>query len=261
MIRHEAETPAGPVRMTATGGQGRPLVLVHGWGGQGAQWRALLPTLAARFAVHVADLPGGSGAPLCGPVDMATLGQGLARLLEAADLRGALLVGHSMGGPVIVETALADPVRVAGLLGLDTLADRAFFGGSSPAVIVARRAEFAADPTGQTRAMIRAIAAPSTAEATVHAISTDVLRARAEDLLALRDALFAWRAGDRVPRLRPPLRLLNSAEVAAAHARDPLPCLANVPEAVYGTGHFPQIEAPDRLLPVLLAELDQFGID
>ncbi|WP_353476096.1 alpha/beta fold hydrolase (plasmid) [Salipiger sp. H15] len=261
MIRHEADTPAGPVRMTAAGGQGRPLLLVHGWGGQGAQWDALLPGLAARFAVHVADLPGGPGAPLSGPVDMASLGQGLARLLEAADLRGALLVGHSMGGPVIVEAALAAPARVAGLLGLDTLADRAFYGGSSPAVMAARRAGFAADLPGQTRAMIRAIAAPATPEATVQAISADVLRARAEDLLALRDALFGWRAGDRVPRLGPPLRLLTSAEVAAAHARDPLPCLADVPETVYGTGHFPQIEAPDRLLPALLAELDQFGID
>ncbi|SDI30093.1 Pimeloyl-ACP methyl ester carboxylesterase [Alloyangia pacifica] len=261
MIRHSADTPAGPVRVTAAGGQGRPLLLIHGWGGQGAQWTALLPALAERFQVLVADLPGGPDAPLSGAVSMERLGQGVATLLRQAKLREVVIVGHSMGGPVMVEAALAAPDRISGLLGLDTLADRMFYGGSSAAEIAMRRTAFAADLVRQTRAMIFAIAALGTPEPVKEAICASVLRARPEDLLALRDALFAWRCGERLPRLAVPLRLLNSAEVTAAHARDPLPSLARVPQTVYGTGHFPQIESPDRLLPALLAELDQFGID
>ncbi|WP_145962859.1 hypothetical protein [Mangrovicoccus ximenensis] len=78
---------------------------------------------------------------------------------------------------------------------------------------------------------------------------------RSDDLLELRDALFAWRIADRLPGLACPLRLLNSAAVEAAHGRDPLPCLADVPRRIYGRGHFPQIADPAALLPVLCAEL------
>lgn len=257
MICHGVETACGPLRLTALGGKGRPLVLIHGWGGCSGQWAGVVPGLAACHAVWAVDLPGRVGAPLTGPPSMAVLGQGIATGLAAADLRGTLVLGHSMGGPLMIEAALAAPDRVAGLLGLDTLADRIFYGGTAPDDIAARRQVFGADLAGETRRMIAAIAAPDTPGAVLDRIATDILAARPADLLDMRDALFAWRIGDRLPGIRVPLRLLNSKAVAQAHGCDPLPCLARVPQATYGLGHFPQIEAPGRLLSKLLVELDR----
>ena len=42
----------------AVGGDGTPLVLVHGLGGTIDNWQALAPALAARHRVLVPDLPG-----------------------------------------------------------------------------------------------------------------------------------------------------------------------------------------------------------
>ncbi|MGH9318665.1 MAG: alpha/beta fold hydrolase [Vicinamibacteria bacterium] len=54
---------------------------------------------------------------------MAAFGADVRAVLEALDLRGAVLVGHSMGGPVILEAAKLTPVRVAALVPVDTLVE------------------------------------------------------------------------------------------------------------------------------------------
>ena len=47
-------------------GDGPDLVLLHGWGMHGGVWDELVPRLAARFRVHVPDLPGHGRSTACG---------------------------------------------------------------------------------------------------------------------------------------------------------------------------------------------------
>ncbi len=254
-MQYSVETDCGPFRLTVAGGAGRPCVLIHGWGGTAAQWTALVPHLMAAHAVFLVDLPGGPAAPLTGPVSMTSLGEGVAACLRKAGVTDAILVGHSMGGPVMIETALAFSDGIMGLLGLDTLADRIYYGGSDANEIARRRAVFAADLEGETRRMVSAITMPDTSPTLCRQIADSILSAKADDLLALRDAMFAWSIADRLPLLRCPVHLLNSDEVYAAHERAPMPCLAIVPQSTYGHGHFPQIETPDALSTSLLEAL------
>jgi pimeloyl-ACP methyl ester carboxylesterase len=106
----------GPVRYFA-GGSGDPLLLLHGLGGSAANWVELLPEVAARFRVLVLDLPGHAGsAPLprgAGVTDFAAVA---ADLLEAEDVPGALVAGHSFGGLVALRLAHRRPELVRGLL-------------------------------------------------------------------------------------------------------------------------------------------------
>ena len=106
----------GPVRYFA-GGSGDPLLLLHGLGGSAANWIELLPEVAARFRVLVLDLPGHAGsAPLprgAGVTDFAAVA---ADLLEAEDVPGALVAGHSFGGLVALRLAHRRPELVRGLL-------------------------------------------------------------------------------------------------------------------------------------------------
>ena len=92
-------------------------VLVHGsWHGAWC-WEALTPQLKAQgHAVIAPDLPGhGSDRT---PAWRVTLGGFVQRVVEAS--RGAsgplILVGHSMGGLVITETAARNPGLAAGLV-------------------------------------------------------------------------------------------------------------------------------------------------
>ena len=101
----------------AIGGDGPPLVLVHGLGGTIENWRALAPPLAARHRVLVPDLPGHGSSGL---LDEAPHVDALAEaVLAVADTEGvgeAVWVGHSLGGVVALRAAALRPDAVRGLV-------------------------------------------------------------------------------------------------------------------------------------------------
>src|SRR5690242_8559592 len=83
-----------------TGGDGRPVVLIHGWPLSGASWSEQVPALtAAGYRVVTYDRRGfgQSGKPGEG-YDYDTFADDLQAVLEALDLRDVSLVGFSMGG-------------------------------------------------------------------------------------------------------------------------------------------------------------------
>jgi pimeloyl-ACP methyl ester carboxylesterase len=97
-------------------GDGEPVVLVCGLGVHRNVWCEVVETLAPRYQVLTYDLRGYSG--VC-PVDdftIADLAQDLARLLDLLDLGPVHLVGHSQGGFIALEAALARPDLVRSLV-------------------------------------------------------------------------------------------------------------------------------------------------
>jgi pimeloyl-ACP methyl ester carboxylesterase len=98
----------------ALGGDGPPLVLVHGLGGTIENWRALASPLAANHQVLVPDLPGhGRSAPLPEARDVDALAEAVLGIVHAEGIGGAVWVGHSLGGVVALRAAVlrADAVR------------------------------------------------------------------------------------------------------------------------------------------------------
>jgi len=85
-------------------GAGPPLLLLHGWSRSGADFAPLAARLSAHHRVVRLDLRGHGGtAP--GRFTLAELAGDVAALAEGLDLRGALLLGWSLGGQVAL-TAL-----------------------------------------------------------------------------------------------------------------------------------------------------------
>ncbi|WP_224984254.1 alpha/beta fold hydrolase [Geomonas agri] len=81
-------------------GDGQPVVLIHGWPLSGRSWERQVPALlGAGYRVVTYDRRGfgQSGRPSTG-YDYDTLAADLNALLNALDLRDAVLVGFSMGG-------------------------------------------------------------------------------------------------------------------------------------------------------------------
>jgi pimeloyl-ACP methyl ester carboxylesterase len=110
--------------------QGRAVVLLHGIGGNGSLWRANLPALEGLWALAW-DMPGyGRSAPLRGGMSFPTLAKALCEALDAVGVARVDLLGHSMGGMVAVEFALAFPERVRSLV---LAATSAAFGSADPA--------------------------------------------------------------------------------------------------------------------------------
>ena len=101
------------------GGQGEPVLLLHGGDGMAAQWEPLLSRLSSGFHIYAPDRPG------CGLTDMFNYRDVPLRehavnfvlsTMDALGLRTANLVGNSMGGYFALVFALAHPDRVKRLV-------------------------------------------------------------------------------------------------------------------------------------------------
>ncbi|MGQ0504929.1 MAG: alpha/beta fold hydrolase [Myxococcaceae bacterium] len=107
----------GPVHYLDFGGEGRPLVLVHGLGGSALNWQALGPLLTRQGRVIAVDLAGFGRTPLAGrQADIASNRDLLDAFLQTVVGEPALLFGNSMGGLLALLQAAQNPSSVDGLV-------------------------------------------------------------------------------------------------------------------------------------------------
>jgi pimeloyl-ACP methyl ester carboxylesterase len=99
------------------GGDGPPLLLVHGLGGSAANWGELVPLLASSRRLIVPDLPGHGGSePLPAVAGLGAFADRVAAVAEREDALPAPVVGHSLGGVVVLHLALRFPDAVTALV-------------------------------------------------------------------------------------------------------------------------------------------------
>ena len=104
-------------------GHGPAIVLVHGFGLDMRMWDPQVAHLAGRFRVVRYDCRGfGASGPFDPAVPYTHAGD-LIALLDHLGIGEAVLAGLSFGGRVVLQTALAAPVRVRGLVLLDAVLD------------------------------------------------------------------------------------------------------------------------------------------
>jgi pimeloyl-ACP methyl ester carboxylesterase len=111
-----------PVRLAySTSGRGDPTcVLIHGITLDRDDLRPLAQPLAATHAVVSMDLRGHGQSPVGDGWEIEDLAADVSALAESLDVRGAVLIGHSLGGLVALATAARAPERFAGLVILDS---------------------------------------------------------------------------------------------------------------------------------------------
>jgi 3-oxoadipate enol-lactonase len=109
----------GELFVRDSGGDGQPVLLVHGWMfPSDLNWlHAYGPLAAAGFRVLAMDLRGhGRGLRSGERFTLTACADDAAGLLQALGLPAALVVGYSMGGPVTQLLARRHPERVAGFV-------------------------------------------------------------------------------------------------------------------------------------------------
>lgn len=108
-------------------GRGRPLVLIHGITLQAGVWAPQLHGLADRYRMFALDVRG-HGLSKAGSDGFGRkiAARDVRSVLERFDLRDAVIIGHSMGGMILMEFAGDFPEeleqRIAGLVFMDTAA-------------------------------------------------------------------------------------------------------------------------------------------
>lgn len=120
-----------------TMGQGKPVfLLLHGFGASLFSWQAVMPALSQYGTVIAYDRPafGLTERPLAwegtNPYSPEAQVDLVVGLMDALEIKSAILVGNSAGGKIAFETALAHPERVEAIIAVDAAV---YAGGGAPA--------------------------------------------------------------------------------------------------------------------------------
>lgn len=236
------------------------LIFVHGWTCDDSSWSAQVPEFAKKYRVLTLDLPG-HGTSAVPTQDKFSIGL-FARAVEAvraeAGVDRVVLVGHSMGAPVIREYARLFPQHVAGLVAVDGPLDMRGFGE-------ARDGRGALTPppmTGpqgrkQREQMIKGMFTPQTAKPLQDYILKMMLSAPEATAAGAMGAMFD-------PKMNR-TAVIKAPSMAVYASTNTIPDLATmrqvVPELeatqVAGTGHFVMMEKPLEFNAILTGFLQR----
>jgi pimeloyl-ACP methyl ester carboxylesterase len=124
------------------GGEGPPLVVVHGLGGAAVNFTELAPLLARNRRVLIPDLPGhGRSLPLERVDGLTTYAEHVAAVADFEGIFPAPVIGYSMGGVIALRLAVERPNDVPALALV----------AAAGIVSVTRRAEIWLAATGAVR--------------------------------------------------------------------------------------------------------------
>ncbi|MER5768517.1 alpha/beta fold hydrolase [Streptomyces sp. NPDC001985] len=101
------------------GGDGTPLLLLHGAGRSLADWDAVAGRLTAGHRVLAADLPGHGRSPARSPWTLDGALRDIEETLGEHGMPGAAVVGHSLGGGIAALYAAAHPGLTPAAVNLD----------------------------------------------------------------------------------------------------------------------------------------------
>lgn len=113
---------AGISTAVLEGGEGPPIVLLHGPGESAVNWRWVIPELARTHRIVAPDLPahGSTEAP-AGDVDAARAVDWLAELVDRTGAEAPAIVGHVIGGAIAARFASARGDALGRLVLVDSL--------------------------------------------------------------------------------------------------------------------------------------------
>ncbi|HEX2028028.1 MAG TPA: alpha/beta fold hydrolase [Nitriliruptorales bacterium] len=148
-LTERREVLAGISTNVMEGGEGPPMILLHGQGEYWAVWLTVVRDLVRTHRVIVADLPGhGDSLDVDGKLDTDTVLRWVDELIGATCDAPPVLVGHLLGGAIGARYAVEHGDRLARLVLVDTMGLSWFRPKLQFAVPMVR---FVAKPTAESR--------------------------------------------------------------------------------------------------------------
>ena len=240
------------IHSTSTGKGPKTVILVHGWTCDETTWSEQVPALAGQYRVVTLDLPGHgkSGSPKDGRLSMDLFARAIEAVRAEVKADHVVLVGHSMGTPVVVQYARLYPKHTTALVFVDGLVT---MGGRAPTV------PNVSGPDGRKNRefMVRAMFKESTTPAMRTKILEMMLAAPEATAQGAMEAMFdpaIWK-GDVLSM--PILGLYAEKSLAGnrAYMKEHFPNMEY--NEIPGTGHFLMIEKPEEFNRLLAAFLDK----
>ncbi|MBC7904484.1 MAG: alpha/beta hydrolase [Gemmatimonadaceae bacterium] len=108
------------IDFTESGSGDTTLLFIHGWNINKEYWDAQIDFFSNNYRVVAIDLPGfGKSGKNRGKWSVEEFGNDVQSVKKALNLKNVVLIGHSMSGAIIVETAIAHPEQIIAVVGID----------------------------------------------------------------------------------------------------------------------------------------------
>jgi pimeloyl-ACP methyl ester carboxylesterase len=238
-------------------GEGRPLLLTHGYSATSHMWRGQIEPFSRRYKLIVWDMRGHGQSDY--PLDQGAYSEeatvaDMAALLDAAGAEKAIVGGLSLGGYMSLAFHLAHPERVEALLIIDTgpgyRKDEARDGWNRNALRTAERYE--------TEGLSR-LAGGSVEMRTSSHLNAEGLARAARGMLTQRDS----RVIDSLPGIAVPSLVVVGADdtpflAASAYIAAKIPGARKL--VIPGAGHAANIDQPEAFNAGVLGFLSEVGL-
>ncbi len=100
------------------------LLFLHGWCINSDYWLSQIAYFSSTYQVYALDLAGfGQSTSSQHDWSIDSFAKDINAFMEALELTDVILIGHSMSGSIMLQVALNDPTRIAGLIGVDNYKD------------------------------------------------------------------------------------------------------------------------------------------
>jgi pimeloyl-ACP methyl ester carboxylesterase len=255
------------VNVIDSGGDGPPLLWLHGLGGLWQNWLLNFPAFMDTHRCVAIDLPGfGDSDVPAGEISIPGFAQTVDTVCDRLGLENPVVVGNSMGGFVGAELAVSFPTRVAKLVlvsaaGLSTeyLAREPLLAAARAFAVLTARTGLRGSPVVK-RARLRRFALQAVVrypERLSIPLATELVRgANAEGFLPAFEALMSYSFRDKLERIEVPTLIVWGRNDLLVPVDD-----AEVFEHLIGenahhvifedTGHLAMLERPSRFNELL----------
>jgi pimeloyl-ACP methyl ester carboxylesterase len=250
-----------------TGGDGPPLLFIHGLGGIWQNWLLNIPAFMDTHRCIAVDLPGfGLSEVPAGEISMPAFAHAVDEVCDQLGIENPVVIGNSMGGFVGAELAVSFPTRVAKLVlvaaaGLSTeyLSREPLLAGARAFMALTARTGLRGSPVVK-RPRLRRIALQPVVrypERLSVPLATELVQgANAPGFMASFEALMSYSFRDKLTRIEVPVLIVwgrNDMLVPVADAEMFAHLIGeNAHHVIFDdTGHLPMLERPTRFNELL----------
>ena len=272
-ITRHVEVDGRPVNVVDTGGDGPPILFVHGLSGAWQNWLLTIPAFMREHRCIAPDLPGFGSSPMpANEVSIREYARIVDRLCDALGVEDPAVVGNSMGAFITAELAISFPTRVQRLVLVDGAGISTDSYAQAPlrtgariwAAIVARAATrqeaVIRRPRLRRLALQGVVRYPEKISGPL--VWELVQGADTEGFLPAFDTLLGYSIRDRLPRIDVPTLIVwgeNDILVPVGDAERYQQLIGdNARTEIFAdTGHMPMIERPSRFNRLLADFLEE----
>lgn len=255
-----------PIAYTLTGKGDTSIVLVHGWCINKEYWKHQQEALSSKYTVVSLDLGGhGQSGHNRNNWTVEEYSKDVQAVINGLELKNVILVGHSMGGEIILQTALSLKDKVIGFIGVDNFKD--FTTSFTPQQEQEIKGFFDAMKTNfdTTAAMYTSMAlfpAGSTDTVSINRVIRSIQESDSVMAIQTLESLmnFSLKDSALLSQLRIPVNLVVSDYTPTNEEQLKKVCRSGYTIfTVKGAGHYPMIEKPKEFTELLQAAIYKAG--